>query len=169
MDLAWHFTRIVDGRPVLRDGVTPCPPVGEWLTVGPPLVICERGLHASWRAIAALGFASWDNAAACLVEVDGIEAEHAEKLVCARRRIVSWVACDDLLRLFARESALSVAHPWAGPAIVREYLETGNKEISAAALAARAAHAAAWAAASAAARDELNCMLESILLAGIAV
>ena len=133
----------------------------------------------------ALDFVSWDNAAACLVEVEGIEAEHAEKLVCSRRRTVAMVECDDVLRLFAREAALSVAHLWTMPPIVREYLETGNEEIGAAARdAARdAAWDAAWAAAWAAARDagdaawdaawdaardaagdDLNSLLESLLL-----
>ena len=166
MNLAWHFLRLVDGVSVLRDGKTPAPPVGEWLEVAPPLSICNHGLHASWRAIDALDFVDWDNAAACLVEVDGIGEEHAEKLVCSRRRIVSWVPCDDLLRLFAREAALSVAQHWTMPAVVREYLETGNEAIRAAAGAAAgaAARAAAWAAAGAAAWADLNHLLESILL-----
>ena len=150
-NLAWHFVQLVDGVPTLGNGAGPAPAVGEWLTVEPPLIICQRGLHASWRAIDALDFVSWDNAVACLVEVDGIGEEHAEKLVCSRRRIVAMVECDDVLRLFAREAALSVAQYWTMPPVVREHLETGNEEIRDAAR--DAARTAAGAAARDAARD----------------
>jgi hypothetical protein len=167
---AWHFLRSINGVPTLGNGAGHAPAVGEWLEVAPPLDICHRGLHASWRAIDALGFVSWGSAIACLVEVDGIGGEHADKLVCSRRRIVAMVECDDVLRLFAREAALSVAQYWTMPPVVRKYLETGNEEIRAAAWA--AAVAAARAAAVAAARDaawvaawaDLNALLESLLL-----
>ncbi len=88
-----------------------------------------------------------------------------------------------------------MAQYWTMPSIVREYLETGNEEIRAAAWAAAsaaasaaawdaawaaasaaawaaawaAASAAAWAAASAAAWDDLNSILESILIAALDV
>ena len=71
--LAWHFLRVIDGVPTLGNNAGPAPDVGEWLTVDGPLTICHRGLHASWRAIDALDFVSWEGAAACLVEVEGIE------------------------------------------------------------------------------------------------
>ena len=181
-NLAWHFVRSVNGVPTLRDG-RPVPPVGEWLEEPGDIVMCQRGLHASWRAFDALGYVSWEGAIACLVEVEDIAAEQKDKLVCRRRRVVAMVECDDVLRLFAREAALSVLHLWEGevPAVVREYLETGNEEIGDAARAAAwdAARAAAWAAARdaarAAARDAardaaisgLNATLESMLLAAM--
>ena len=140
MNLAWHFTRMRDGVPVLRDGVTPVP-LTDWLVHEGPVAICSQGLHASWRALDALTFCDWPDAAVCLVEVEGIAAEeHADKIVCCRRRVIAWTPCDDLLRLFARECALSVVHLWEPPPIVREFLETGREEIRA------AAKAAAWAA-----------------------
>src|SRR4029078_12741210 len=107
---------------------------------------------------------------------------------CTRRKVLAYAPCDDVLRLFAREAALSVLHLWQGevPAVVREYLETGNEEIrdaawdaaraaawdagwdAARAAARAAAWAAAWAAARAAAWDDaisdLNSTLESMLL-----
>lgn len=194
-NLAWHFVVLRDGNPVLRDG-RPLPPVGEWLEQEPPIVICERGLHASWRAFDALGYSSSSEPlAACLVEADDVVTEHTDKFVCRRRRVLAWAPCDDILRLFAREAALSVLHLWQGevPAVVREYLETGNEEIRAAAwvaarVAARdaawdaawvaawvavrdAARAAAWDAARVAARaaaiSDLNVTLESMLLAAM--
>jgi hypothetical protein len=126
MNLAWHFVRLANGTPVLRDGFTPVPPVGKWLEVQGPLVMCRRGLHASWRALDALRFVSWANAGACLVEVEGVGQEYIDKFVCSRRRVLGWAPCDDLLRVFARESALSVSAEWEMPTIVRQYLETGD-------------------------------------------
>jgi hypothetical protein len=158
VNLAFHFLRSVDGVPTLGNDAGPAPAIGEWLEVTDTLRICVRGLHASWRAIDALEFVSWDDAIACLVEVDGLGEEQANKLVCSRRRIVAMVECDDVLRLFAREAALSVAQYWTMPPVVRQYLETGNEEIRA------AAWDAARDAAGAAARDDLNALLESLLL-----
>jgi len=101
-ELCFHFLRVVDGVPVLRDGVTPAPPVGEWLEYTGPLVCCRSGLHASRRAIDALSYYNWENGVVCLVEVDGIGGEENDKIVCSRRRIVAMVEADELLRLFAR-------------------------------------------------------------------
>ena len=70
-NLCWHFLRVIDGVPTLGNNAGPAPDVGEWLTVDGPLTICHRGLHASWRAIDALDFVSWEGAAATvLVEVE---------------------------------------------------------------------------------------------------
>jgi hypothetical protein len=55
----------------------------------------------------------------------------------------------DLLWQFARQQALLVINLWDAPDLVRQYLETGNESLRAAARAAAwdAAQAAAWAAA----------------------
>jgi hypothetical protein len=173
MNLGWHFLRGTGNNMKLRDGRAAV--VGEWLTHNGQAVICQSGLHASWRAFDALSFCDWKGGSICLVEVDGIVAEEVDKFVCTRRRVAFAVPCDDLLRAFAREAALSVLHLWQGevPAVVRKYLETGNKEIRDAARAAvdavdaratraavdaratRAAVDAAWAA-RAAARDAVD-------------
>src|SRR5262245_41414919 len=87
--LAWHFVKLVDGKPLLRDD-RPLPPVGEWLEESGAVVICERGLHASWRAYDALGYASPVPLAACLVEVEDIVTEHGDKFVCRRRKVLGW-------------------------------------------------------------------------------
>jgi hypothetical protein len=152
-DRAWHFLRLRDGVPVLRDGVTPAPALGEWLEHTGAVVPCQSGLHASRRVIDALEFCDWEGAVACLVEVDGGIVEHGSKLVCRRRRIIAIADADDVMRTFAREQALLVIHLWDAPPVVREYLETGREDLRAAARAAAwaaardAASAAAWAAA----------------------
>jgi len=144
--LAWHFVRNADGKLLLRDG-REVPPLGEWLEHDGPVAICASGLHASYRALDALRYCERERAAACLVEVECVIAEQTDKLVCRRRRVVAVVRdADETLRLFARLQALSVIHMWDAPQVVREYLETGDESLRAAASA--AARAAARAAAS---------------------
>ena len=179
MSLAWHYVRGTGADMKLRDGRPAV--VGEWLEHTGPVGICASGLHASWRAFDALSFVEWEGGSVCLVDVDGVVTEQTDKFVCTRRRIVFAVACDELLRMFSRECALSVLHLWRRevPAVVREYLETGREDLRAAAWAAArdAARAAAWASARAAAwasaRDaaraakisDLNATLESLIFA----
>jgi hypothetical protein len=147
---AYHFV-----SKTLRDG-SPIPPDGEWLEFTGNLRMCESGLHASRCPWDALKYAP--DATLCLVDCDGDIIEQDDKLVCARRRIVARFDATGILRKHARDSALSVIHLWAAPAIVREYLETCDDSKRAAAWsaawdAARAAGEAARDAAGAAAWD----------------
>jgi hypothetical protein len=138
--LAWHF---VGDR--LRDG-SPIPEDGEVLEVRPPLVMCERGLHASERLIDALLWAP--GAMLCRVVCSG-EIEHeVDKLVCERRMILWRLEATEVLLEFARWCALEVAHLWAMPEVVREYLTTGDEVLRGLA---DAEAAAVWAATDAAA------------------
>jgi hypothetical protein len=70
--------------------------------------------------------------------------------VCRRRKIVKRIDATELLRKFARHCALSVIHLWDAPKVVRDYLETGDESLRAAAYHA-ASHAASPAASHAAA------------------
>src|SRR5690606_8167904 len=115
------------------------------------------GLHASRRPWHALAYAP--GPVLCLVEVEGIAAAHADKLVARRRRIVRRVDLTDDLRAFARQCALDVIHLWDAPDVVRRYLETGDESLRNAAWAAAtdtmrdATTAATWDIAKAAAWD----------------
>jgi hypothetical protein len=63
----------------------------------------------------------------CRVELDGEivpDGVPVDKYVGRRRRILARFDATDLLRRFAADKALSVAHLWDMPAIVREYLTT---------------------------------------------
>jgi hypothetical protein len=148
---AWHFT-----GDTLRDK-RPIPAVGEWLEHEGEIRICKTGLHASVKLYDALGFAPGNMLHR--VTCDGVEGEEADKIVCRRRRVDWSMNAEPVLRAFSRRCALDVAHLWDMPEIVREYLETGNEELRAAAwnavmdAARAAARAAAWDAAWNAARD----------------
>ncbi len=144
--LAWHFLAARNGVPVYRDGAPAI--AGEWQTYDGPIVLCQRGLHASPRAIDALKYApsSW----ASLCEIGGRVVHDTDKIVCSRRKTM-WIAdATDVLWLSARLSALDVLHLWDAPQIVRDFLETGDDTLRAAARAATwdtagpAARSAAW-------------------------
>jgi len=140
MQLAWHFLASgPDGQPVLRDGRPLV--VGQWYEHDGPLVMCESGYHASVLALDALGYAP--GAFVSLCEVDGTIEYGTDKLVATRRRALWCYDATEVLRLFARQCALDVADLWEMPDIVRQYLETGDESI----------RAAAWDAAWDAARD----------------
>ena len=156
-NMAWHFT---NGK--LRDGQD-VPADGKWLHFEGKPRMCECGLHASRRVIDALQYAPGQTVHRVVVK-DIADENKNDKLV-ASSRLILWrhELPDDLLRQFARECALSVIDLWDAPAVVREYLETGDEKLRAAARdaargAARdaawdAARGAAWAAARDAAWD----------------
>ena len=143
----YHFVadKLRDGRPI--------PPDGEWLEHSGDLIPCQSGLHASLHPYDALRYAPGNTL--CLVELDGEIISHEDdKVVARRRRIVKRVDATNMLRRFAADQALSVAHLWNMPDIVKEYLSTidENKRIaaSASASAASAASASAYTAAASA-------------------
>jgi hypothetical protein len=146
----YHFTGAT-----LRNGA-PIPPIGEWIEVSGEIVPCENGLHASKHPFDALSYAPGHMLHR--VELDGEIVEDvtpADKVAARRRRITATIDAEKLLRAFARRVALDVLPLWLdAPAIVREYLETGDETKRAAAWAEARAAAwdAVWAAARAAAR-----------------
>jgi hypothetical protein len=144
----YHFT----GK-TLRNG-DPIPKIGEWLIHDGLIEMCSSGLHASPTAWAALQYAPGE--LLHKVELDGIAETHeGDKAVASKRRIVATIDATDIMRRFARTVALGVIHLWNPPAVVVEYLNTGDESNRAAAWAAArdAAWDAAWAAAGAAAGD----------------
>ena len=140
----YHFT-----SDILRDG-SPIPPVGKWLAIPKEkeIHICGCGLHASEHPMDALKYASGNMLHRVVLEQFGERDD--DKVVARRRKIIASVDAIALLQRTARKFALDVIHLWKAPDVVREFLETGNPELAAAAarVAARAAAraAAAWAA-----------------------
>ena len=163
----YHFTseKLRDGRPL--------PKIGEWLEHTGEVKMCESGLHASPTAFDALPYAPGEMLNR--VEMEDIVQTDADKVVGRRRKILATIDATALLRLFARKQALSVIHLWDCPAIVKEYLETGDESKRDAAWAAAwdaaraaaraaardAAWAAAWDAAWASAKDQFNAMVDA--------
>jgi hypothetical protein len=145
---AWHFV-----SDTLRDG-SPIPADGEVLVHEGPLKLCASGLHASKNILDALQYAP--GSIICRVEVGGEIIHGYDKLVCSERTILWRASGEQVLRQFARMCALDVLHLWDAPAIVVQYLKTGDESIRAAArdasdaadAAGSAARTAAWAAAS---------------------
>ena len=142
----WHFVRCDgDGTPRLNYGDGRKILVGETLTIEGEPVLCEHGLHASKRAIDALGYCRYD-ACLCLVELGGTVVHGDDKSVATARTVVTMLSREQtntLLAEFARWCALAVAHLWEMPEALRQYLETGDNSL----------RSAAWHAAEAAARD----------------
>jgi hypothetical protein len=174
----WYFSeesrllRYGDARPIA---------LGVTHEVDAPIEFCERGLHASVRAIDALGYAP--GPIVWRVELSGEIKTGDDKCVATHRKYIGGgVDASAVMRAFARRCALDVAHLWDMPPLVRSYLETGEESIMDAALAAAlaaaraaalaAARAAAWdaalaaarAAARDAARDAQNNHLEPLLM-----
>ena len=149
--LAWYFSaadrrlRYGDGREI-KAGVT-------HEVEGTP-ELCQRGLHASIDPLQALDYAPgpiiWR------VRLSGVIVRGDDKLVATRRKYLWGYDATDMLRAFACKCALDVIDKWDAPAIVREYLETGDES----------KRAAAWAAAWDAAWDEQNSVLEIMLTEG---
>ena len=148
--IAYHFcgATLRDGRPIPADG--------EWLVHEGQVTICETGLHASSHPFDALQFAP--GATLCIVECEDIVTEHVDKLVCRRRKIVKRIDATELLWKASREYAKSVLHLWDAPQVVKDFLDTGDESLMAAArseerFSRNAARAAAWDAARDAAWD----------------
>jgi hypothetical protein len=120
--------------------------VGKTYKVKPPLGFCERGLHFSYRAIDAMSYANSN--IITLVRPSGKMIVKGDKGCATGRTIVAGpVDVEAQLSEFSRWCALQVIHLWDCPPIVKQYLETGDETIRA------AARDAAWDAARDAARD----------------
>lgn len=154
--LGWYFSdeteclRYDDGRKI---------EVGITHTVDCSPVLCEIGLHASGSVIEALNYAPGN--ILWRVNLSGDIVHGDDKSCATARTYLARVDAGHLLREFARKCALQVIHLWDCPGIVRNYLETGDESLRAAARV--AAEAAAWAAARVAQKQ----MLEEMALAAI--
>lgn len=136
--LAWHFLRMdADGKPIMRGG-QPLKIGKKYIFDGEP-ILCVEGYHASIRAIDALGYAP--GGFVTLVEMGGTIVLSRDKLVATERRALWGYDATEALKLFARQCALDVLSLWAAPDVVKEYLETGDEALRAAASAGAAASA----------------------------
>ena len=151
--LGYHFVgkTLRDGREIPADGV--------WLEHSGPIAPCKMGLHASACPFDALQYAP--GGTLCLVELEGELISHGnpiDKYAGRRRKIIKRVDSTNMLRRFSADQALSVAHLWSMPEVVRDYLTTldESKRDAARDAATEAATEAAWAVAWAVAREEFR-------------
>jgi len=154
--LAWHFVQRHHFAPVLRDGVTI---VQDVTTYDGPMEMCRSGLHASVKAIDALGYAP--GPICCRVECSGDIEQQSDKLICRKRRVLWMVyavrplklwACDCAERALIREREAGREpdpRSWKGIEVQRSYLD--GKATIEELKEAESASVAAWAAASSAA------------------
>ena len=139
INIGWHFT-----GPTLRDG-SPIPPIGHKLVFEGEIKLCMAGFHFSLTPFEALRYAPGSNLHK--IGYGGKFILGDDKGVCTERTILASIDAEHLLRRFAADEALSVAHLWNMPEIVREYLTTTLNPVFM-----DAAWDAAWDAARAAAR-----------------
>jgi hypothetical protein len=134
--IAWHFLK--SDRKLAYPPHTPVF-TGQRLTVDPDrMELRVYGLHASERALDALKYAP--GPIVCRVRLGGRILTGEDKLCASERTVIAMADATGTLRAFARACALDVIDNWNAPAVVREYLETGNEDL----------RIAAWSAASAA-------------------
>jgi hypothetical protein len=72
------------------------------------------------------------------VELGGEIIKGDDKCVATRRRVISWIDGEEVMRKFARMCALDVVHLWDAPDVVVRYLKIGDESIR------DAAWTAAW-------------------------
>jgi hypothetical protein len=94
--LGWHF--LASSGLMAHTGTVQVE-AGHTYSVEPPIICCERGLHASRSALDALQYAP--GAIACRVECSGEIAEQADKIAAQNRRVLWMADADRTLRLFA--------------------------------------------------------------------
>jgi len=141
----WH---IAENTCTLGHGDERLIVVGETLTVAGPIFMCQRGLHACERLLDALAYAN--GTVICEVILGADAYTEADKSVSTSRTCIAMTTPEvgeRILRNFARWCALDVAHLWDMPENVRQYLETGDESVRA------AAETAAWSAADAVSRS----------------
>ena len=143
----WHIVETdSNGVPRLGHGDNREVKVGETLTVSGTPEVCVHGLHACHRLIDCLGYAS--GTVICKVTLGGeiaTDPRFPDKVAATERTVTAMTTAEEggrIMREFACWCALQVAHQWDMPGVVREYLETGNEELRAAAW--DAAGDAAW-------------------------
>ena len=140
--------------------------VGETHIVDCAPKCCKAGLHASKRAIDALGYAP--GCMLYLVELSGDFDENSDKVAATHRKYLAEFDATELLREFSRRQALiniNKAEQYFSSEedfnIVLDWLNTGNLDLreSAESAAWSAAESAAESAARSAARSAANNML----------
>lgn len=133
-DIYYQFVRITDGTPRLGHGDNRPVRVGETLTVETAPAAFELGMHTSRLVMNALCYGpSAERLALCRVTLGGEVVWAYGTGTASERTVIAMLEperTDAMLREFACWCALSVAHLWTMPPVVRQYLETGDEMLS---------------------------------------
>ena len=140
--LAWHWVvRNKKGVLKLRNGRN-VPPVGVPLEHKGKVEMCVRGLHASRRAVDALGYTPYNATVLCRVRCEDIVDEQEDKLVCRKRTVLATFDCEKLLHEFAcwraerelKRARIADERSWNAIKTKRAWLkgEATNEELDAA-------------------------------------
>lgn len=166
----WHFA--LDSRRTRYDDKPIV--IGQTMKVSPPIEMCERGLHASKRAIDALQYAP--GAYVCLVTLGGEVIHGNDKSVATERTVIAAADATELLFRFSMDVAARAMQAvgwehedsWNALSIREAHIQSlaDDRDLSAAVVAAHAAAAsapgpAAWYAARYAARCAAESAAES--------
>jgi len=117
----YHFT-----GSTLRNGMA-IPPIGVWIRHIGEIRAGQSGLHMSEHPFDALEYAR--GPLLHRVEIHG-EVERCDKRVVGRRRrILETIDMSPILWAFARWNAAAVLDIWSAPAVVREFILTGNESL----------------------------------------
>lgn len=113
--------------------------VGETLSVEGPLRMCHNGLHWCEHPFDALMNAPgpWMHKVRAGGETIRFADSH-DKYCSRERTVLARINATQMLYLYIRSEALSVADEWDMPSVVRRYLETGEEVVR------EAARYAAW-------------------------
>lgn len=121
---AWHFIK-EDCRLRYNDYRLVVP--GETITVLGPIAPCRYGLHASESIMHALQYAP--GPVVCHVRLGGKIVRETDKAVASERTCLWMIDATEVLDEFARACALKRIDSWDAPAIVKNYLQTGDSSI----------------------------------------
>ena len=101
--------------------------IGEKLSVKGKLIICENALHGSFDPFDALQYAP--GSILHKVLFSGARIEENDKVGSRSRTVLATREASAMLLHFARRQALSCASAWDMPAVVRQWLETGDENL----------------------------------------
>jgi len=122
----YHFARIENGVPVMRDG-TPIE-IGKKYSVNKHKVaMCECGFHGSINPLDALKYAPGNYIS--IRKLSGKIVKGDDKVVASECVHVAGFDGEGMLRKFARLCALDVIYLWYAPDVVVRYLKTGDESL----------------------------------------
>ena len=150
--LAWWFC----AQDKLPHGDGRMVQVGLTHKIEPPIVPCERGLHASATVLEALQYAQ--GSILYRVKLGGTIVAANDKFAASSREYLACIDANAIIHAWGRACALEMVHLWDCPHVVSDYLLTGDETLRS------AAESAAWSAARSAAWSAQAKLLDKMIM-----